>query len=124
MPARVLLVDPDEDILQAFARSLARRGFDVLTASNERDCVRHLCESAPEVVVLEPVTDNGWGFRLLTNQDGRVNRAIPTVVVSILNANEMPPGFDELTTIHQWHTKPVASEDLAHSITRIVRTVY
>ena len=47
----------DEAVVEACARSLTHLGFSVDTATTERDCVRHLCEFAPEVLVLEPDTE-------------------------------------------------------------------
>lgn len=57
MPTCFLLVDPDESIVAGTSRSLEGQGFEVLTALNESDRVRQLCESAPYVPVLEPDTN-------------------------------------------------------------------
>ena len=77
MPTRVLLVDPDEDIVNAIAKLLARRGFEPLAATTERECVRHLRESAPHVLVIEPfvmIPEEGIGIRIedgvLITEDG------------------------------------------------------
>lgn len=115
MSVRVLLVDPDESIVDAFAKSLATYGFEVLAASVERDALRYVCESAPKVVVLEPVTPNGWGFKLLRNQDVRMP---PTVVLSRWNEDDV----SNLSTMNfdQWLTKPVSTKDLATTIERVV----
>ncbi len=58
MSILVLLFDPDESMVSAFAKSLVRYGFAAFSSSTERAALRHLCESAPQVVVLEPVTLN------------------------------------------------------------------
>lgn len=114
----VLLVDPDESIIDAFLRSLARHGFEVLTASNERDSVRNLCESAPSVLVLEPDTGEAWGHQLLTRQHPRKLPAVPTVVVSRLNDEEVQLSSE--LPIHSWHTKPVKTSDLIATISQVV----
>lgn len=111
MATRILLVDPDDDIVAAFARSLARHGFEVLTASNESECVHHVCESAPDVIVLEPATDGTWGRELLTARD-----VPPIVVVSCRNRS------DELRSQPtQWLTKPIGTAELLQAIVTAVQ---
>lgn len=108
MVARILVVEPDECIAEAFSNALASRGFEVITASNERDSRRHLCESAPDVVVLEPDAMGTWGRKLLSSR-GRT----PLVVVSRFSPHESVVG-NEI----QWLTKPVATAELFQAVTR------
>ena len=119
MCCRVLLADPEESILAAFATSLTRRGFEVFTASNERDCVRHLCESAPDVVVLEPDTNAGWGTRILTLAAGQLLPGVPILVVSRLNREEVDP-FGNSCSV--WLTKPIRCEQLVDAVTGVLNS--
>lgn len=109
MTTRVLLVDPDEFIVTAFARVLTRYGFEVLTPSCGRESEQHLCESAPHVLVLEPDTDDGWGQRLLLRKDS-TNAIVPTVVVSRQRFEDMK--FTSEPEVFCWMTKPVSTNDL------------
>lgn len=119
MAIRVLLVDPDECILDSFATLLQRHGFDVLTASNEKVCVRHLCESAPNVLVLEPCTDHDWGHRLLEKPHVSDFADVPTVVVSRLTPDDVK--LSSTAPIFRWHIKPVKTSDLANTLSKAVQ---
>ena len=111
MLPRVLLVDPDECIVDAFAKFLESRGFDVLKATNERDCVRTLCESAPDVVVLEPDAHGSWGRKLLEERD---DNSVPLVVVSRFSPN----GASRNQGI-PWMTKPISTAMLVDAVSRV-----
>ena len=101
-------------IVDAFSRLLKHIGFEVVTATNERDCLHHLCKSAPDVFVLEPVTGDEWGNRLLTRQHPESPPAVPTVVVSRLTLDEWKVNSEPI--IFRWHTKPVKTADLAATL--------
>ncbi len=59
---RVLIAEPDVDLLDVFARYLSQMGFDVATAATGGDCLRQVGAFRPNVLLLEPV---GWGTDLL-----------------------------------------------------------
>jgi DNA-binding NtrC family response regulator len=110
MPTLVLLVDPDEFIVDGFSRSLERHGFEVIAASNERECLRQLCEFAPSVVVLEPGAHDSWGRKMLTTRD---SARVPFVVVS-----RFSPDSAVRTEDTAWLIKPVSLEALVAAVRR------
>ena len=114
MPALILLVDPDDSIVDALSRLMKRVGFEVVTATNERDCLHHLCRSAPDVFVIEPDTGGQWGNKLITDRHPESPPDVPTVVVSRLNPDELKINWE--TSVYHWHTKPVKTEDLVATL--------
>ena len=106
MATRILVAEPQERIADAFSRALRARGFEAFTASNERDCMRHMCESAPDVVVLEPDAMGTWGRNVLA-KGGR----IPLLVVSRFSPHDHVQDEDV-----QWLTKPIATEQLVDAV--------
>lgn len=63
MNLHVLIVDPDESLLELYRAYLARSGLRVELASSGLVFVEKLHTSKPKVVVLEPELPDGWGDR-------------------------------------------------------------
>ena len=105
----VLLIDPDESITDTFSTLLGRLGFDVLSASNERDSMYHLCESAPDAVVVEPDVAGSWARSLLA----RSNSKTPWIVVSRFRKRDTDVEFN------RWLTKPVSISELVDVLSRV-----
>jgi CheY-like chemotaxis protein len=81
---RVLVVDDDDDIREAFATYLAAVGFDVVTACDGADALRVLRAARDFcLVVLDLFMPgmNGWEFREQQLRDPDL-AGIPVVVVS------------------------------------------
>lgn len=116
MPARVLLVEPDETITNAFSRLLLRHGFEVAAAFNECDYMHHLCESAPDVLVVEPFSNDDWQLRLISIPERK--REFPVIVVSRLSPEEFEGRFSHADC---WLTKPVPSQTLIETITLVMQ---
>ena len=61
MNRHVLIVDPDESLLELYRAYLARSGLKVELASSGLVFVEKLYAWKPKVVVLEPELPDGWG---------------------------------------------------------------
>ena len=63
-PARILIVDDDETVLQTFAKALSLEGYDVRVAADPLLGLRQVEETAPDAILLDlrmPFV-NGVGF--------------------------------------------------------------
>lgn len=80
---RILVVD-DDPILRAVLREqLTAEGFDVATAENGSEALRHVMETPTDVVLLDlamPVLD-GWNAQRLL-QAGRATSGVPVILLS------------------------------------------
>ncbi len=61
----LLLIDPDQEILDTFQRYLARHGYTIATASSGPEATRQLRHRRPDLIVIEPVLSNDWGESVL-----------------------------------------------------------
>ncbi len=111
MNNRVLIVEPDEPLLNSYRECLSRRGFKVTTATNGPDALRSLSEFAPHVLLLEPDLPNGWGDRLLSLM--REEPRVPCVPVVVLTRRDHK-AFEY--PVLEYHVKPFSMTRLANAI--------
>ena len=82
-PLRILLVDDEEDFLEATSKRLRRRGFEVRTATRCEQAIRSAEERWPGVVVLDVMLPDTNGMECLR----RMKRAAPGLPVVMLTAH-------------------------------------
>ncbi len=63
-PARILVVDDDEDVLFATARVLTHAGYDVLTAQRAEEVVPMVLRTSPDIVLLDVVLEADDGLEV------------------------------------------------------------
>lgn len=93
-PPRVLIVDDDDDMLDAEEQALVSKGYLVTRARHGAEALERVAEAEPQLVLLDmntPVMD-GWTFARIIRE--RCGRRIPIIVVtaaadSQLRANEI-----------------------------------
>src|SRR5258708_28479124 len=81
--SKILLVDDDEVVVEAYRMKLAQQGFEVLTASDGLAAGNSLQASKPEVVVLDLMMPKFNGFVVLKYLRSEAElRAAPVLVLS------------------------------------------
>src|SRR5688572_18364599 len=83
MPARILLVDDEEDIHLLCGVNLELEGFEVLSAANGEDALEIARRDSPDLILLDvmmPVMD-GWRCLEAMKEDPHL-RNIPIVMLS------------------------------------------
>ncbi len=82
-PLRILLVDDEEDFLEATSKRLRRRGFEVKTATRCEEAMPDVEAGWPRVVVLDVMLPDTNGMECLR----RMKRAAPRLPVVMLTAH-------------------------------------
>lgn len=82
---KILVVDDDTDILEALHLILESEGYEVQTATSEKETLEELSDFKPDLVLLDV---------LLSGEDGRVicrkiksNQALPKTCVVMMSAH-------------------------------------
>ncbi len=81
----VLIVEPDDATRELYQRELSR-SYQVISASNAKDTVQLLHSNPIDIVVLEPVSTDGAGWRMLEYLgSGQQDTPAPVVLCSALD---------------------------------------
>jgi DNA-binding response OmpR family regulator len=122
MNYRILIADPDQELLESYENFLSRADFEVQTATTARDCLTKLCSFRPDVLVLEPelLEDGSEGSTdLLSNHS-----EMPQVPVMVVTAHFDPDNLYRVRSfrdmpVNAYYVKPLAPQELADCVRRI-----
>lgn len=117
-PARVLLVDDDETIRVAVARSLRDEGLVVLDAPDGSELQRDLTQFVPDLVVLDWMLPGASGIQLAA----RVRTSSDAAIVMLTARDEVDDrlrGFAE--GADDYVVKPFAMAELVARVTAVLR---
>jgi len=119
MGIRVLIGDPDRELLAVFQSYLAGKGFQVSGTDDEQHCLRELCESAPDVLVLELDLARCWGQHVIAAlQDGSEVPDVP--VIALTHGGARTPELFPDGPIRAYLDKPFSMGQLVESIHDVV----
>jgi DNA-binding response OmpR family regulator len=113
-PLRILLVDDEEDFLEATSKRLRRRGFDVRTATRCEEAMPSGEERWPGVVVLDVMLPDTNGMECLR----RMKLAAPRLPVVMLTAHaSMQAGLQGIEQgASDYCLKPIELDELVEKI--------
>jgi DNA-binding response OmpR family regulator len=109
-----LLVDDEEDFLEATSKRLRRRGFEVRTATRCEEAMREVEAGWPAVVVLDVMLPDTNGMDCLR----RMKRAAPRLPVVMLTAHaSLQAGLQGIEQgASDYCLKPIELEELVEKI--------
>ena len=87
MPATLLVVDDEPQILQAVSGILQDEGFEVLTAPDGETALKTVAEGAPQLVLLDIALPGKDGLEILQELKAR-HPALPVVMISAYGSVE------------------------------------
>ena len=116
---RVLVIDDEEEIVNAAKRMLERVGYTVKTATNGKEGMDIVNEARPDVIITDiimPVMDGYEFFKQLRKED--FTARIPVIILTA--RTNMEDSFRALG-VEGFVTKPFTSENLLDKIDRLVK---
>jgi len=120
-PTRVLLVEDNELNRDMLSRRLARRGFEVVTATDGETAIQQTNESKPDLILMDMGLPglNGWDATRRIKANPEMN-AIPVIA---LTAHAMKVDREQALAAgcDAFETKPVELERLLTTIRDLLR---
>jgi two-component system OmpR family response regulator len=118
-PARLLVVEDEQTILELLSGSLRFAGFDVVTAASGAEALRAVAASRPDLVLLDVMMPDGDGFEVVR----RLRLSGPHVPVIFLTARDgvrervagLALGADDYVT------KPFSLDEVVERIRAVLR---
>ena len=119
MSIRVLIGDPDQELLAVFQTYLSGQGFHVVATDNEQQCLHQLREFAPDVLVLELDPARRWGERVVAGMQDRGN-SLDVPVIALTHGSVRTAGESTHEPIRASLVKPFSMSELVENIHEIV----
>ena len=86
---KALIVDDDEDVLYTEKLILENVGYEVITASGGRECIKILKDGRPDFILMDIMMPemNGWEVTKIIKEDEKT-KDIPVIFVTIKGADD------------------------------------
>ncbi|HEY6563002.1 MAG TPA: response regulator [Pirellulaceae bacterium] len=116
---RILLVDDDQEIVEALKYALAGLGHDILVARDGNQGLSLADREEPDLVILDMMMPKRSGFLVLEKL--RRTRPIPIKIIMITaNEGSRHKAYAELLGVDDYIRKPFAMDRLVESVKRLL----
>ncbi|MGC8781621.1 MAG: response regulator [Anaerolineae bacterium] len=123
LPAKVLLVDDEQDILRLLSFALQAEGYQVITALNGLDALKLVRQERPDIMILDVMMPGMDGFEVCNELRSKPDTAgLPIIMLSALGqvadrVRGLRGGADDYVA------KPVNLEELSARIAAVLSRV-
>ena len=127
VPKTILVIDDDIDFLSQQQVRLEAAGYRVITAEGQNEAVKVLCETRPDLAVVDLMMEDQDGGFTLCHHIKKIDESIPVILVSAVTGET---GFEFDTATDEERSwikadafldKPVRFEQLLREIHRLLR---
>lgn len=118
-PQTILLVDDDNEIIDAMRTVLESKGYRVLVARDGNAGLTVAERENPDLIVLDMMMPKKSGFLVLEKLKGRPSGLIPTIMITG-NEGSRHRAYAEFLGVKDYIRKPFAMEKLVRSIDQIL----
>ncbi len=113
---KILVVDDDVAIVKIMSFQLKKKGYDVITASNGRSCIRKAAKEKPDLILLDILMPKLNGFEIcsLLKKDKKT-KEIPVIMLTALaEEKDLSSGLMEGAVC--FISKPFSYNDLLQEV--------
>ena len=120
--AKILIVDDDEDIVEAIQLVLEREGHETAPAYNRRDGMRQVEEFEPDLIVLVVMMDEpDDGIAMAQDLRRQGFSRLILMLTSVARVNGMKYGpDDELVPVDEFQEKPIDPATLVAKVSELL----
>lgn len=111
----ILLIDDDQDILQALRTILETRGYLIVTAADGQSGIEAAERVSPDLVVVDMMMPRKSGFLVLEKLKSG-GPASPKVIMMTANEGSRHRAYAELLGVDDYLRKPFAMEALLEKV--------
>ncbi|MEN3013113.1 MAG: response regulator [Endomicrobiia bacterium] len=114
---KILIVEDEELLLDAFSSALKKRNYDVVGISNGKDAIDYVKDNSVDLIILDIKLPDMSGLEVLEN----IRKLLPNVPIIMCTA------YDSFKTDYQiwankvsdYVVKPIVLEDIEEKIRKI-----
>ena len=117
---RVLIVDDDRDVLEAFDAAFQAEGADTLCVQDGNEAVRVCHEDPPDLVILDLMLPQRSGFLVLEKIKGHEDS--PAVIMVTANEGRRHQAYAESLGADRYLLKPVPLGTLLDAAVDLIET--
>lgn len=120
MGKKVLLIEDEQNIIEAVSFILSRDGWEVNTHSNGHDAIDAVRRRAPDVIILDVMLPGKSGFDIL--QEIRADTDLGALPVLMLSARGQAKDVEMAERIgaNRYMTKPFSNSDVLEAVRALV----
>ena len=128
MPAKILVVDDDPDILDAITMILESKGYEITTAQNGIEALANLKAEKPNLMILDLLMPKMDGFAVCKElQDARWSkyRNVPILILTSVREEasrrryELETGLE--LNVDDYVEKPISPDILLERVERLIK---
>ncbi len=121
----ILIIDDDDDLVEALTTLLEAKEYTVIRASNGKEGIELLKETSPDLILLDIMMDSiDEGITVARDIKRNKNwKHIPIIGMSAIN-NELPCEIDsdsEMFPVDRFLEKPVSPDTLIEEVERFIK---
>ncbi|MGB7243006.1 MAG: response regulator [Sulfitobacter sp.] len=120
MNKHVLLVEDEENIIEAMRFLLSREGWRVDTHSNGSDAVAIISQTRPDLVVLDVMLPGKSGYEILTELRGNTDTENLPVLMLTARSQARDRDMAEKAGVSRFMTKPFSNADMLNAVRELV----
>ncbi len=120
MGKKVLLIEDEQNIIEAVSFILSRDGWEVKTHSNGHDAIDAVRARTPDVIILDVMLPGKSGFDIL--REIRADQGLAHLPVLMLSARGQAKDVEmaEHAGANQYMTKPFSNAEVLDAVRNLV----
>jgi DNA-binding response OmpR family regulator len=121
MPAKILIVDDDPDMVELLRFALTEAGYSACTAATGTEALAEAQRSSPDLVVLDLLLPEMNGFNVCENlRRNPATASVPIIMITVL-PGQFPRLVGVEAGVNAYVNKPFQTQELVSCVDGLLR---
>ena len=121
MPAKILIVDDDPDMVELLRFALTEAGYSACTATTGTEALAEAQRSSPDLVVLDLLLPEMNGFNVCENlRRNAATASVPIIMITVL-PGQFPRLVGTEAGVNAYVNKPFQTQELVSCVNGLLR---